>query len=61
MFGWLYLAVAFVAGLWMLKASMRLVRERTDDAARRLFIASIIYLPIVLLAMLADSLISALT
>ena len=61
MFGWLYLAVAFLAGLWMLNASMRLVRERTDDAARALFIASIIYLPIVLLAMLADSLISALT
>lgn len=61
MFGWLYLAVAFVAGLWMLKTAARLVRERTDDAARALFIVSIIYLPIVLLAMLADSLISALT
>jgi len=61
MFGWLYLAVAFAAGLWMLRASARLVRARTDEAARALFIASIVYLPLVLLAMLADSLITSMS
>jgi len=61
MFDWLYVFVALVAGLWMLKAAARLSMDRTDANARGLFIASIIYLPVVLLAMLADSLIPSLT
>ncbi len=60
MLGWLYASVAFLAGLWMLRAAMRLSVERTDASARSLFIASIIYLPVVLLAMLADSLLPSL-
>lgn len=60
MFDWLYLVVALVAGLWMLRAAMKLAMDRTDANARGLFIASIIYLPVILLAMLADSLLPAL-
>lgn len=52
--GWIYLAGATVLGLGMLRAGLRLYRERTGDAARRLFLASIAYLPVLFLLMLLD-------
>jgi protoheme IX farnesyltransferase len=53
--GRLYLAVAVVFGLVMLYHGIRLVRgETTSAAARRVLMVSLVYLPVVLLAMVLD-------
>lgn len=52
--GWLYLLGATVLGLGMLRSGLRLYRERTAQAARSLFLASIAYLPTLFLLMLLD-------
>lgn len=57
--GWIYKAVALLAGLALLAAAAGLAHQRTDRAAMRLFFASIIYLPVVLLAMVADAALTA--
>ena len=50
-----YLLVAAAAGAWFLwRAFVFLRPEGRDQAARRLFFASIIYLPITLCALVAD-------
>jgi protoheme IX farnesyltransferase len=49
-----YAPVALVAGLWMSWLAIGFLRERSDARARRLFLASLAYLPIVLGAMVAD-------
>ncbi|MFI5356963.1 MAG: heme o synthase [Opitutales bacterium] len=55
--GW-YLAAAIPAGLWFLwRAAVFLRAAGRDRAARQLFFASIIYLPITLLALVADRLV----
>lgn len=58
--GWGYAVVAIGLGLFMLHAAIRLARTRSDAHARRLFFASIIYLPVLLLAMVADAAATAL-
>jgi protoheme IX farnesyltransferase len=55
--GWLYVAVALGSGLWFLRNAFHLARSRATGDARRLFRASILYLPILLLALLIDHLI----
>jgi protoheme IX farnesyltransferase len=52
--GWFYLAGATVLGLGMLHAGLRLCREGSETAAKHLFLASIAYLPVLLLLMLLD-------
>jgi protoheme IX farnesyltransferase len=52
--GWFYMAGATVLGLGMLHCGLRLCREGSEAAARRLFLASIAYLPVLLLLMLLD-------
>jgi protoheme IX farnesyltransferase len=52
--GWFYLAGATVLGLGLLHSGLRLCREGSEAAARRLFLASIAYLPVLLLLMLLD-------
>ena len=49
-----YAPVALVAGLWMSWLALGFLRERSDARARRLVLASLAYLPIVLGAMVAD-------
>ena len=49
--GIVYCAIATLAGAWMVSASMKLYRERSDAAARKLFIVSIFYLPLALTGM----------
>ena len=49
-----YAPVALVAGLWISWLALGFLRERSDARARRLFLASLAYLPIVLGAMVAD-------
>jgi protoheme IX farnesyltransferase len=55
--GPLYLAAAGVLGAWFLWRGVRLVRERTDDAARGVFRASLVYLALLYAAMLLDLLV----
>jgi protoheme IX farnesyltransferase len=53
-----YGLAAALCGLWFLwRAIVFLRREERDAAARKLFLASIIYLPLVLGALVADRLI----
>jgi protoheme IX farnesyltransferase len=55
--GPLYLAAAGALGAWFLWSGVRLVRERSDAAARRVFRSSLVYLALLYAAMLADLLI----
>jgi protoheme IX farnesyltransferase len=52
--GFGYAAVAFAAGLWLSWLSLRFLLERSDARARRLFLASLIYLPVLLGALVID-------
>ncbi len=58
--GWLYGVVAVVSGAAVLRLALRLYRQRTDANARKVFFSSIIHLPILLLALVADALLHAL-
>jgi len=53
--GWPYALAALVLGAGMFFFAAQLALSRTDVHARRLFFASIIYLPLLLLAMVADA------
>jgi len=52
--GPLYLAAACALGAWFLWSGIRLVRERSDAAARGVFRTSLVYLALLYAAMLAD-------
>ena len=55
-----FLVVSLVCALLFAYTAIRMVIERTDASAKRLFLASIFYLPVVMLAMVADALIGRL-
>lgn len=55
--GVLYVALALFAGAYMLKHAWKFARARDDASARGLFIASVIYLPTVLIGMVIDTLV----
>jgi protoheme IX farnesyltransferase len=52
--GWPYLAAALVLDGWFVWHGVRVLRERTQGAARRLFHVSLVYLFALFVAMLAD-------
>lgn len=52
--GWIYGATALALGAWFVWHAVRVLRERTDAAARRMFHVSLAYLFILFLAMLPD-------
>ena len=52
--GWAYTAGALVLGAWISLRALRFVRQRSDLAARRLFLASLLYLLVVLVLAVAD-------
>jgi protoheme IX farnesyltransferase len=52
--GGVYLAVALAVNAWFVWAAVRVLRLRTDDAARRMFRVSLAYLVSLFAAMLAD-------
>jgi protoheme IX farnesyltransferase len=52
--GLVYAAGSVLLGLWILGFGARLYALRTEASARRLFLASILYLPILLCLMVAD-------
>ncbi len=53
---WIYFGVALAAGLLFLAAGVHAARTRTEQAARQLFISSILYLPVILITMTLDRL-----
>ncbi len=54
MTGWIYAAGASVLGAWLVALGARLLARRSDASARRLFLATIVYLPILLCLMVVD-------
>jgi protoheme IX farnesyltransferase len=54
MSGMVSLVIVLAANLFMLWQCLRLYREMDVKAARRVMFSSYIYLPVVLLALLAD-------
>jgi len=52
--GGLYLAVAVAVNVWFVALAVRVLRERTPEAARRLFFASLGYLFALFAAMIAE-------
>lgn len=52
--GWIFAAGALLLGLWLLGESLRLGRRRNEAQARRVFLTSVIYLPLVMALMAAD-------
>jgi protoheme IX farnesyltransferase len=51
-----YLAVALGLGLGLLWLAIRFARARSDESARTLFLASIVYLPLIWIALIWDKL-----
>lgn len=54
--GTLYVGVASLLGLGFLAAGLQLWKSRSNDAARRVFFSSLIYLPVLLFIMVVDKL-----
>jgi protoheme IX farnesyltransferase len=52
--GWLFAAASLALGVAGLLAALRLRGVKTERNARRMFVASIIYLPLLMAAMVAD-------
>lgn len=56
--GWIYLAAAAPLGLWFLWTTIAFARSLTGQAARRVLKASIVYVPVLVLAIAIDWLIA---
>jgi protoheme IX farnesyltransferase len=54
MSGWMYPAIAVVLGSTLLWLAVRFAATRSDSAARQLFVGSIIYLPLIWIAMICS-------
>lgn len=52
--GWVFLVGGTVLGLWIIYASLAAARSKTDAANRKLLLATVIYLPILFILMVAD-------
>lgn len=52
--GWIFLAGGFALSVWILFMSLRLRMDRTDRSARKLFYASLVYLPAFLALLVLD-------
>lgn len=57
--GWIYLAAALPLDAWFVWLAVRVLRERTEAAARSMFHVSLLYLFVLFLAMLLDRMILA--
>ncbi len=55
--GWLYFLTALISGLTFLGFGLATARTRSNVSARRLFLASIMYLPVILMTMTLDKVI----
>jgi protoheme IX farnesyltransferase len=47
-------ALSFVLGVWLLVVAQRVQKERSFQNARKLFLASVVYLPLLLIVFVAD-------
>jgi heme O synthase-like polyprenyltransferase len=56
MSGTAYLATALALGVAFSWLALQFAKARTDETARRLFFGSIMYLPLLWIAMIADRL-----
>lgn len=54
--GWVYAALSLLLGAGLLYLGMELAKHKTQRDARRLFLASVTYLPLLLILMLLDPL-----
>lgn len=52
--GWIFLAGASLLGIWFLIVSLRMAREKNAASARRLLLASVLYLPLVFALMVIN-------
>jgi protoheme IX farnesyltransferase len=52
--GWWYGSISVLLAVWMTVASWRLYRTRSVPDARRVFLSSLAYLPILMIAMVVD-------
>lgn len=52
--GVIFLVGASLLGVWMLWASIRTARQRTNESAKKLLLVSVIYLPLLFILMVAD-------
>ena len=52
--GWWFAVASLILGVWMSRESFCFLRERTDARARRVFFASITYLPLLLFILVLD-------
>lgn len=52
--GYIFLGGASVLGVWMLWASIRAARSKTNEQAKKLLLVSVIYLPLLFILMVAD-------
>lgn len=53
--GWVYAPAAVILGVMFVRLSIRFAVERSRDAARRVFLWSIVYLPAVMTAMVGEA------
>ncbi|MFA7236338.1 MAG: heme o synthase [Phycisphaeraceae bacterium] len=52
--GMIYAGGAIALAIWLIVLAARLMRDRTRDRARKLFLASVMYLPLLMLLLVAD-------
>ncbi len=52
--GMIFLVGASLLGIWMLWASIRTARAKTNESAKKLLLVSVIYLPLLFILMVAD-------
>ena len=52
--GTIFLAGASILGLWMLWASIKAARAKTNEQAKKLLLVSVIYLPLLFILMVVD-------
>lgn len=52
--GWISGVASLALGGWMVWLALRMLNQRTDAAARKLFLASVLYLPLLMGAMVVD-------
>ena len=52
--GWVYAVGSIALGIWLVVVGLRLYATRSDESARRMFLASIAYLPLLLGLMVLD-------
>jgi protoheme IX farnesyltransferase len=56
----IFVVGAVLAGIWMFRWSVEFAEKRTDELARKVFFASLVYLPLAILSLVIDAGVAAL-